>query len=169
MKAEPIVDNLTQEAMAKTLADLLLSRKLSIACAESCTAGRLTAALGDIPGISAVLSESIVTYSNEAKMKYLGVSGETLKTHGAVSAETAAQMAEGMAKQAKASIGVSVTGIAGPDGGTAEKPVGLVYVGVFYEGKTTTKQLHLTGDRDKVRNAAVMEALKAVRERILNL
>ncbi len=157
-----------EETMAKTLADLLLSRGISVACAESCTAGRLTAALGDTPGISSVLSESIVTYSNEAKMKYLGVLPETLKAHGAVSEETAAQMAEGIARQAGADLGISVTGIAGPDGGTPEKPVGLVYVGVFYQGKTTTKKLNLTGDRDKVRNGAVMQALNAARERILN-
>ncbi|MBQ4518701.1 MAG: competence/damage-inducible protein A [Clostridia bacterium] len=156
-----------EENMAKTTASLLMNRGLTIACAESCTAGLLTATLGDIPGVSAVLSESIVTYSNEAKMKYLGVQKETLEQFGAVSKETAWEMAEGIRNAANADIGVSITGIAGPDGGTPEKPVGLVYVGVSYCGNVIVKKLNLHGNRTKVRQGTVMHALNAVRECIL--
>ena len=156
-----------EQTMAKTTAALLLDRGLTVACAESCTAGRLTAALGDVPGISSVLSESIVTYSNEAKVKYLGVSPKTLQAHGAVSAETAEEMARGIRKAAGADIGVSVTGIAGPDGGTEEKPVGLVYIGVCYQDEVSVLKLQLHGNRDKVRQGAVMHGLNAIRKRIL--
>ncbi len=156
-----------EENMAKTTAALLLAKGLTVACAESCTAGLLTAALADVPGISAALSESVVTYSNEAKIKYLGVSPITLATHGAVSEETAREMAAGIQKNAGADIGVSVTGIAGPDGGTPEKPVGLVYVGVCYDGEVTVLELKLRGNREKVRQSAVMHALNAIRKRIL--
>ncbi len=156
-----------EQDMAKTTAALLLEKHLSVACAESCTAGLLTAALGDIPGISASLGESIVTYSNEAKVKYLGVLPETLAVHGAVSEETAREMAAGIQKAAGADIGVSVTGIAGPDGGSPEKPVGLVYVGVCWQGQVTVRELRLRGDRSKIRQAAVMHALNEVRRRIL--
>ncbi|MBR7163486.1 MAG: competence/damage-inducible protein A [Clostridia bacterium] len=156
-----------EQTMAKTTAALLLDRGLTVACAESCTAGRLTAALGDVPGISSVLSESIVTYSNDAKMKYLGVSPKTLQAHGAVSAETAEEMARGIRKAAGADIGVSVTGIAGPDGGTEEKPVGLLYIGVCYQDEVSVLKLQLHGNRDKVRQGAVMHGLNAIRKRIL--
>lgn len=156
-----------EQTMVKTTAALLLDRGLTVACAESCTAGRLTAALGDVPGISSVLSESIVTYSNEAKVKYLGVSPKTLQAHGAVSAETAEEMARGIRKAAGADIGVSVTGIAGPDGGTEEKPVGLVYIGVCYQDEVSVLKLQLHGNRDKVRQGAVMHGLNAIRKRIL--
>ncbi len=153
--------------MVQTVANLLLDKNITIACAESCTAGLLTGTLCDVPGISAVLSESIVTYSNDAKMKYLGVSLETLSCFGAVSGETAKEMAEGIKKQAGADLGVSVTGIAGPDGGTEEKPVGLVYVAVSYRGETSVKKLLLSGNRERVRKASVMNALNEIRQRIL--
>ncbi len=156
-----------EETMAKTTATLLIEKQLTVACAESCTAGRLTAALGDIPGVSSVLHESIVTYSNEAKMKYLGVSAETLKKHGAVSSETAEEMARGIQKASGADIGISVTGIAGPDGGTEEKPVGLVYIGVCYRDEITVLKLQLHGNRDRVRHGAVMHGLNAIRKRVL--
>ena len=156
-----------EQDMVKTTAALLLEKGLTVACAESCTAGRLTAALGDVPGISAALCESVVTYSNEAKMKYLGVSAKTLEEHGAVSKETAEEMARGIQKTAGADVGVSVTGIAGPDGGTAEKPVGLVYIGVCYRGEVTVIRLQLHGNRDRVRQGAVMHGLNAIRKRIL--
>ncbi len=154
--------------MVEVTAALLLERGLTVSCAESCTAGRLTAALGDIPGISAVLNESIVTYSNEAKMKYLGVLEKTLLEFGAVSEEVAREMAEGIRKTTGSDIGVSVTGIAGPDGGTPEKPVGLVYVGVSIGEKTTVKKLQLHGNRDRVRFGSVMHALNEIRKRVLS-
>ncbi len=158
-----------EEGMAVVTARLLIEKGLSIACAESCTAGLLTAALGNVPGVSSVLSESVVTYSNEAKMKYLGVKEETLASFGAVSEETAKEMAEGIRKNAGADIGVSVTGIAGPDGGTKEKPVGMVFVAVAYDGNTTVRKLNLIGNRERIRQGSVMNALDEVRKRILNL
>ncbi len=156
-----------EDDMARTTAALLMQNNLTVACAESCTAGLLTATLGNMPGISSVLGESIVTYSNEAKEKYLSVSPKTLAAFGAVSQETAWEMAEGIWKKTGVDIGVSITGIAGPDGGTPEKPVGLVYVGVCYGGTVTVKELRLHGDRLKVRQSTVMHALNEIRERVL--
>ena len=100
-------------------------------------------------------------------MKYLGVSAQTLVTFGAVSEQTAREMALGIQKAAGSDIGVSVTGIAGPDGGTAEKPVGLVYIGVVYRAHATVLKLQLHGSRQKIRQAAVMHALNGVRKQIL--
>ena len=134
-------------------------KKLSISSAESCTGGKVAAALIGYPGASAIYKEGFVTYSNEAKMKRLGVSEDTLSKYGAVSEQTAREMAEGMAKAANADIGLSTTGIAGPDGGTAEKPVGLVYIGVCIKGNTTVKKLNLSGGREEVRNSTVREIL----------
>ena len=108
----------------------LMSSNVTIASAESCTGGLFGAALTDIPGISAVFDRSLVTYSNQAKIDELGVKPETLEQYGAVSEQTALEMAEGVRLKAGTDIGISVTGIAGPDGGTDEKPVGLVYIGL---------------------------------------
>ncbi len=108
----------------------LMSCNITIAAAESCTGGLFGASLTDVPGISSVFDRSLVTYSNQAKMDELGVKAETLEKYGAVSEQTAIEMAEGVRLRAGTDIGVSVTGIAGPDGGTDEKPVGLVYIGL---------------------------------------
>ncbi len=141
----------------------LIEKNLSISFAESCTAGLLTSTLAEVPGVSSVLSESVVTYSNDAKERYLGVKHETLEKFGAVSKETASEMAEGIRARSKSDIGVSVTGIAGPDGGTKEKPVGLVYIGIATESETKVYELRLIGrDRNKIRHAAVMNALSIV-------
>ena len=117
--------------MQTVVAQLLLEQKKTIAVAESCTGGLVTSALVEYPGISEVLLEGCVTYSNDAKMRRLGVKAETLEAYTAVSKEVAAEMAEGIAKSSGAEIGLSTTGIAGPDGATAEKPVGLVYIGLY--------------------------------------
>lgn len=141
----------------------LIEKNITIAAAESCTAGLFTATLAEIPGISSILSESIVTYANEAKEKYLGVKHETLEKFGAVSKETAFEMAEGIRMRSKADIGISITGLAGPDGGTPKKPVGLVYIGLSTEKETKTYELRLLGrDRNKIRHSAVMNALSIV-------
>lgn len=141
----------------------LIEKNVSISFAESCTAGLLTSTLAEVPGVSSVLSESVVTYSNDAKERYLGVKHETLEKFGAVSKETASEMAEGIRARSKSDIGVSVTGIAGPDGGTKEKPVGLVYIGIATESETKVYELRLIGrDRNKIRHAAVMNALSIV-------
>ena len=113
------------------VAKLLEQKKLHVTTSESCTGGLIAGTLVNVPGISAWFGEGYVTYSNEAKVKLLGVSHETLATYGAVSAETAEEMAKGAANVADADASVAVTGIAGPDGGTVEKPVGLVYIGCF--------------------------------------
>ena len=113
----------------------------------------------DYPGASEVFLDGVVSYSNESKVKRLGVSQETLDKYGAVSEETAREMAEGVIKAMDADVGVSSTGVAGPGGGTDEKPVGLIYVAVSIKGKTTVKKLNLKGGRNKIRNRVVTEAL----------
>ncbi|MDO4493125.1 MAG: nicotinamide-nucleotide amidohydrolase family protein [Clostridia bacterium] len=153
---------------ARTCAGLLTGSGKTIACAESCTGGLLTSAFVDIPGSSAFLIEGAVTYANDAKMRRLGVKRETLETVGAVSAECAKQMAEGIRREAGTDLGVSTTGIAGPDGGTAEKPVGLVYLGIADENGTETLELHLSGDRRAIREQAVCKAIEAVGTKLLN-
>ncbi len=127
----------------------LTEKGLKIAFAESCTGGMIARRVVDIPGCSAVFAGGAVTYANEAKIKMLGVSPETLEAHGAVSAETAAEMARGIRQTLEADIGVSVTGIAGPGGGTPEKPVGTVYIGVSTKDGETVKRLALSPQRDR--------------------
>jgi len=133
----------------------LMSSNVTIAAAESCTGGLFGAALTDIPGISAVFDRSLVTYSNHAKIDELGVKPETLERYGAVSEQTAREMAEGVRQKAGTDIGISVTGIAGPDGGTDEKPVGLVYIGLSLGEKCGNRCLCRKIDRrlkDRQRN-----------------
>ena len=134
----------------------LLEKNMTIAAAESCTGGMFAKMITDFPGVSAILNESFVTYANAAKTKYLGVLPETLERYGAVSPETAREMAAGAARAAGADVGVGITGIAGPGGGTPEKPVGLVYAGVCVGGRTAVQALHLSGNRDKIRQSACL-------------
>ena len=156
-----------ETSLASAVVGMLLDKGQTIAVAESCTGGLLAAALTDMPGASGALMEGAVTYSNEAKKKRLGVKEETLAQYGAVSPQTAAEMAEGIAKAAGTHIGVGVTGIAGPDGGTAEKPVGLVYVGLWHNGHTQVEKLNLAGDRKRVRQRTVINALDLIRKALL--
>lgn len=156
-----------ETTMDQVTGQLLLEKGLSLAAAESCTGGLLTAALVGTPGISAVLKEGVVTYSNESKMQRLGVQASTLEQFGAVSAQTAAEMAAGVARTAGTEIGVSTTGVAGPGGGTPEKPVGLVYIGLSFRGEVTTKEVRVMGNRDRIRNLAVYHALDMVRRALL--
>ncbi len=149
--------------LEEVLVEALDRKKYTIAAAESCTAGMFVGRLVNVPGASNVLNESFITYSNEAKMKYLGVREETLKEFGAVSEETARQMAEGVAKAAKADVGVGITGLAGPGGETKEKKAGLVYIGVTVGQKTKVQKCQLRGNRQKVREAAVSKAMTMVR------
>lgn len=144
------------------LVELLRDNGMYISSAESCTGGLFSALITDVAGASDVLCESIVTYSNEAKMRELGVSAKTLEAYGAVSEDTARQMAEGICRHTGADVGVGITGIAGPGGGTAEKPVGTVYAGICVNGKTEVMHMRLSGSRAEVREqtcAAVMERL----------
>ena len=140
----------------------LIRENITVATAESCTAGMIASSLGDVPGVSKIFAEGYVTYSNEAKEKNLGVPHETLLAHGAVSEETARAMAEGAAKRAGARLGISATGIAGPDGGTEEKPVGLVYIGVCVEGATTVTRNLFSGSRTDVRKQTVFTAFSMI-------
>ena len=126
------------EELVDVVGKLLLEKHITISCAESCTGGLFAAALTDIPGISEVFERGIVTYSNRAKIEELGVKAETLDKFGAVSPETACEMAAGLAEKTGSDLCISVTGIAGPGGGTAEKPVGLAYIGIAYKGQVKT-------------------------------
>ncbi len=152
-----------EEAVIK----LLIKHNLTLATAESCSGGLLSGKLVNVSGASAVFEEGFVTYSNKAKTKYLGVSDETLKAFGAVSKETAAEMAQGAGRAADSTAALSVTGIAGPDGGTELKPVGLVYIGCFLNGKTEVREYHFRGNRQKVREYTVISALDFLRTSIL--
>ena len=155
-----------ETSMQETVAQMLVKRNKTIAVAESCTGGLVASRLIEYPGISSVLMEGAVTYSNEAKMRCLGVKRETLEAYGAVSAETAVEMAEGIAKSSGASIGLSTTGVAGP-GPSEGKPEGLVFIGVYIEGKTYVKELNLAGKRNVIRERAAYNALDYLRRKLM--
>jgi nicotinamide-nucleotide amidase len=147
--------------------ELLLKKDITVAFAESCTGGLLSSRLTDIPGISRVFDRAIVTYSNEAKVENLGVKRETLEKFGAVSTETAEEMAAGIRSVAKTDLGLSITGIAGPGGGTAEKPVGLVYIALAHRNGVESKELKLWGNRDRIRNVACLYAFDMIRRHVM--
>lgn len=153
--------------LEEAVVNLLKGKNLTVTTAESCTGGLLAGRIMNVPGASSVYREGYITYANEAKEKLLGVRHETLETVGAVSKETAAQMAEGAARQAGAQAALSVTGIAGPDGGTPEKPVGLVYIGCHVAGRTRVEEFRFTGNRAKNRDYAVVRALTLLREELI--
>ncbi|PRR79973.1 competence/damage-inducible protein A [Clostridium vincentii] len=146
---------------------LLIERDLSISTAESCTGGMIASRLVAYPGISQVFLEGAVTYSNESKTRTLGVSCETLEKYGAVSEQIAKEMALGIANRTDSDVSVVTTGIAGPGGGTKEKPVGLVYIGLYYKGAVKAYRYEFNGDRDKIRTSASIKALDKVRRVIL--
>lgn len=147
------------ETLEEWLVKELTKRGASITTAESCTGGLLSGRIVNARGASEVFAQGFVTYSNEAKNHLLGVKQETLDSVGAVSAETAAQMAAGAAEAADAEVALSTTGIAGPDGGTPDKPVGLVYIGCRCFGETVVERHLFGGNRMEVRNASVEAAL----------
>ena len=144
----------------------LQNRGYTITTAESCTGGLLAGRILNVSGASAVYNEGHITYSNEAKERLLGVSHDTLEKYGAVSKQTAAEMAEGAARVANANVGLSTTGIAGPGGGTSEKPVGLVYVGCCINGDVTVEECRFKGNREENRASAVEAALQLLLESI---
>ncbi|WZL74903.1 competence/damage-inducible protein A [Clostridiaceae bacterium 35-E11] len=154
------------EEMVEVVAKKLLEHKLTISLAESCTGGLIAAKLTEMPGISQCLDRSIVTYSNQAKIQELGVKESTLKEKGAVSEETAKEMVLGLKKKTESDICLSVTGIAGPGGGTKEKPVGLVYIAITYKDKIICNQYNIFGDRDRIRNYTALLALDMIRKSI---
>ena len=138
----------------------LMNRGYTVTTAESCTGGLLAGRILNVSGASEVYNEGHITYSNEAKERILGVYSETLKTYGAVSEEVASQMAVGAKNVANATIGLSTTGIAGPGGGTKEKPVGLVYVACAFEDQVFVEECRFCGSREENRNAAVEATLE---------
>ena len=142
----------------------LQEKRYTITTAESCTGGLLAGRILNVSGASEVYMEGYITYSNEAKERILGVKHETLETHGAVSKETAEEMALGAARAAKADVALSTTGIAGPGGGTVEKPVGLIYISCFLNGEVQVRELRLHGTREENRQGTVTETLKLLND-----
>ena len=154
-------------SLCQVAAGLLLETGTTLAVAESCTGGLVASQLTDIAGISQVFLQGAVTYTNQAKEQALGVCHETLLRHGAVSEETAREMARGMKKAAGSDLALAITGIAGPGGGTPEKPVGLVYVALADGENEWVRELHLAGNRARVRNTTVLHAFDMVRQYFL--
>ena len=153
--------------LEKSVVDLLLANNLTACTVESCTGGMLSARLINVPGVSEVFKSGYVTYSNKSKRRLLGIKKNILLKHGAVSEQIAREMARTAAALAKTDVSVSTTGIAGPDGGTPEKPVGLVYIACSVCGRITVKECHFYGSREKIRMGAVSAALSLMRECIL--
>ena len=147
-------------ALCARLAELLLEREWMLATAESCTGGLIAAACTELAGSSRWFERGFVTYSNEAKIEALGVDADLVAVHGAVSEKVARAMAFGAVRHARARVGVAVTGIAGPSGGSADKPVGTVWFGFSIDGKLTSEVRRFDGDRAAVRQATLRHALQ---------
>ena len=145
---------------AQVLSELLVANGLTISVAESCTGGALSHTITSIPGASSYFDCGYITYSNQSKTEMLGVDIQTIKTFGAVSEEVALEMVIGLATRSHSDIAVSVTGVAGPTGGTSEKPVGIVCFGFSYEGKTSKSTQLFSGDRASIVSQSVSYALK---------
>lgn len=154
-------------SIEEVVCNMLLKKSLTISTAESCTGGLLAGKIINFPGASNIFMEGAITYSNEAKMKRLSVSKETLDKYGAVSSQCAEEMAKGIAKASNTDVAISTTGIAGPGGGTLEKPVGLVYIGLYIKGKVISKECHFNGNRNNVRLRTVNTALDYLRKELL--
>lgn len=155
------------KTLEEAIIELMQQKGLTLSTAESCTGGMLSSRLVNVPGASDVFKDGFITYSNKAKRKYLMVKKSTLKIHGAVSEKTAKEMAKGGSFVADTDVCVAVTGIAGPDGGTEEKPVGLVYIACSYKKKVYVQELRLNGNRMKIREQATVKALTLLRDCIL--
>ena len=156
------------ETLEMAVVKLLTKYELTVTTVESCTGGLIAGRLVNVPGVSDVFREGFVTYSNKAKRKYVDVSKSTLKKYGAVSEETAREMAIGGAFASDSDVCVAVTGIAGPDGGTEEKPVGLVYIAAYMKDHVTVEEYHFKGNRAKIREQAVVKSLDLLRRTILS-
>jgi nicotinamide-nucleotide amidase len=155
--------------LPQVVTDLLRERSLTLALAESCTGGLLSARLTEVPGVSAVLERAVVSYANRAKIDALGVDASLIESHGAVSEQVAASMAAGVLRTAAADVGVAITGIAGPDGGTSDKPVGLVFVAICGAAGTRVRRNHFPGGRELVRHQSTQVALEMLRRGLLGL
>ena len=156
----PITDIEEVRDLAEAAGRWLLEREMNISCAESCTGGLLTSCLTDIPGSSAYVKGSVVAYSNEIKRALAGVKLATLEKYGAVSAEVAKEMSEGVSLRLDTRMGIAITGIAGPKGGTADKPVGLVYIAVTGDHGTAVRENRFSGDRLAIKFQSVATALR---------
>lgn len=154
--------------LEESIVELLKAQNLTLTTAESCTGGMLAARLTNVSGVSEVFKQGFVTYSNRAKRKLLDVKKNTLKTYGAVSEKTAKEMAKNGAFITGSDICVSVTGLAGPGGGTEEKPVGLVYIACAYQNEVRVKEFHFKGNRNKIRELSTVNALTLLRNCILS-
>ena len=169
---EPLAGRIYSEdgrELPEVVAALLLERGLRLALAESCTGGLLAARLTEVPGASGFFERAYVTYGNQAKLDLLGVDPAALARAGAVSEETARAMAVGARTRSRTDIGVGITGIAGPDGGTADKPVGLVFIALDGAAGARTRRAHFPGGRDRVRFQATQAALEMIRRGLLGL
>lgn len=153
-------------ALAEEVVKMLKNAGMTVTTVESCTGGLLSGTLVDVAGVSEVLNQAYVTYANGAKQSLVGVKAETLEAYGAVSEQTAREMAEGGAKAANADAALAVTGIAGPDGGTDEKPVGLVYIGCHVNGNTVVERNVFSGNRREVREQSVGAALALLKRQL---
>ena len=164
---EPVltVPDETLVSLAERLQRLCLERHETVATAESCTGGLIAGAITAVPGSSGYFLGGFVTYADAAKIELLGIPEATIDAHGAVSAQVARAMATGALERLGASIAVSSTGVAGPDGGSPAKPVGLVYLGLAWEGEADVRRLMLAGDRAAIRDAATAAALEWLIER----
>ncbi len=159
----------SRQSLCRLVADLMLKKQFFLATAESCTGGLIAAACTDLAGSSQWFDRGFVTYSNAAKTDMLGVDAALIAQFGAVSEQVAAAMAQGAVKHSVAQVSVAVTGVAGPAGGTAEKPVGTVWIGWCMNGKTTTELSHFDGDRATVRALTVQQALQGLVERLQSI
>ena len=152
--------------LEEQLVQLLIDNHMSITTVESCTGGLIASTIINVSGASEVFNEGYITYANSAKERLAGVSHDTLEKYGAVSEQTAREMACGAARAAGADVALSSTGIAGPGGGTKEKPVGLVYIGCYVRGDVKVWRCEFKGNREEVRKQTVKKAIECAIERI---
>ena len=153
-------------SLEEKIVSLLQEKGWKIASAESCSGGMIASRLVNVSGVSDVFEEGYITYSNAAKHKLLGVSKQSLGQYGAVSSQVAGEMALGAARQARARAATAVTGIAGPGGGTPQKPVGLVYIGCYVDGKVFVTENYFQGSRQEIRTATTQAALSLLLEKL---
>lgn len=156
-----------EASLEKEAFDTFIEKNITIATAESCTGGLVASKIIEYPGSSKIFLEGFITYSNEAKVNTLGVNQDLIDKYGAVSEQVAIAMAKCAAQKSGAMLGIATTGVAGPGGGTDEKPVGLVYIGVYYDGKTYVKELRANGERSIIRERAAIMAMDCSRRVIV--
>lgn len=167
--ANNIYSLIEEETLEEVVVRLLSDHNLTLSCAESCTGGLVAGRIINVAGVSDIFTEGFITYSNQAKMKYLNVKESTLKAYGAVSEQVAKEMAIGAAKASSSNVSVAITGIAGPGGGTEEKPVGLVYISCFIDGEVFVNKYNFRGNREKVREQSVIAAIDLIRRCIVEI